>query len=273
MPLYMDVHKLDGATAEDVVVAHLKDLEVQDKYGVKYVTYWFNEAAGKVFCLSEAPNLYAAVAVHREAHGLIPDEIIEVEPGSVERFMGKVSETSAAKEPAKPATESAFRAVMFTDMVGSTALTQRLGDDGMLELLRIHDTIVRDALKAHNGHEVKHTGDGIMACFEFVSRVVKCSVVIQTALDLHNKENAYAQLRVRIGLSAGEPVEEHRDLYGATIQMAARICALAEPCGILVSNVIRELSIGKMVEFTDQGEAELRGFKEPVRLHEVKWQE
>ena len=273
MPLYMDVHKLDGATAEDVVVAHLKDLEVQDKYGVKYVTYWFNESTGKVFCLSDAPNLYAAVAVHREAHGLIPDEIIEVEPGAVERFMGKVSETSVAKEPANPTTESAFRTVMFTDMEGSTALTQRLGDDGMMERLHIHDTTVRDALKAYNGREVKHTGDGIMACFDSVSRAIGCSVAIQTALDSHNKENADAQLRVRIGLSAGEPVGEHRDLFGATVQMAARICGLAEPCGIQVSNVIRELSIGKKVEFTDRGEAELRGFKEPVRLHEVKWRE
>ena len=82
MPLFMDVHnKVDGLTAQAVADAHKKDLEVQDKHGVKYHSYWYNEAEGKVFCLSEAPNKEAAVAVHREAHGLVPDEIIEVKSG------------------------------------------------------------------------------------------------------------------------------------------------------------------------------------------------
>ena len=82
MPFYMDIHnKVDGLTAKAVADAHKKDLEVQDKHGVKYHKYWYNESEGKVFCLSEAPNKEAAIAVHREAHGLVPDEIIEVEAG------------------------------------------------------------------------------------------------------------------------------------------------------------------------------------------------
>ena len=82
MPLFMDVHKkVDGLTAEAVEGAHARDLEVQQKYGVKYLHYWFNEADGTVFCLSEAPDKEAAIAVHREAHGLMPDEIIEVKEG------------------------------------------------------------------------------------------------------------------------------------------------------------------------------------------------
>jgi hypothetical protein len=82
MPFFMDIHnKVDGLTAKAVADAHKKDLEVQDKHGVKYHKYWYNEAEGKVFCLSEAPNKEAAVAVHREAHGMEPDEIIEVKAG------------------------------------------------------------------------------------------------------------------------------------------------------------------------------------------------
>jgi hypothetical protein len=82
MPYFMDVHKkVDGLTAEAVAGAHAKDLEVQDKHGVKYLHYWFNEEDGTVFCLSEAPNKEAAIAVHREAHGLIPEEITEVTEG------------------------------------------------------------------------------------------------------------------------------------------------------------------------------------------------
>ena len=82
MPLFMDVHrKIDGLTAHDVAGAHKKDLEVQDKHHVKYLKYWFNEADGTVFCLSEAPDRESALAVHREAHGLMPDEVIEVKEG------------------------------------------------------------------------------------------------------------------------------------------------------------------------------------------------
>jgi hypothetical protein len=82
MPKYMDFHKaIKGLTAEAVAGAHQKDLEIQGRYGVKYLNYWFNEADGTVFCLSEAPNKEAAEAVHREGHGLVADEIYEVKEG------------------------------------------------------------------------------------------------------------------------------------------------------------------------------------------------
>ena len=82
MPLYMDIHKhVPGLTAEAVKGAHAKDVEIQKKYGVKYIKYWFDESAGKVFCLVEAPNKEAAAAVHRDGHGLVADEIIEVKEG------------------------------------------------------------------------------------------------------------------------------------------------------------------------------------------------
>lgn len=83
MPLYLDVHTLDGAvSAEDVADAHVKDVQEQDKYGVKYLRYWVDEQAGKIFCLVEAPNKEAAHTVHRNAHGLVADEIYEVQEGS-----------------------------------------------------------------------------------------------------------------------------------------------------------------------------------------------
>ncbi|MEO8288831.1 MAG: DUF4242 domain-containing protein [Chloroflexota bacterium] len=82
MPLYMDIHNLPGATAGAVAEAHFKDLQKQNKYGVSYLRYWVDEAEGKVFCLVEAPNAEAANTVHREAHGLVADEIFEVQEGS-----------------------------------------------------------------------------------------------------------------------------------------------------------------------------------------------
>ena len=83
MPLYMDVHQhVEGLTAEAVAGAHARDLEVQQKHGVNYRQYWFDESTGKVFCLVEAPSKEAAIAVHREAHGLVADEITEVKVGA-----------------------------------------------------------------------------------------------------------------------------------------------------------------------------------------------
>lgn len=82
MPLYMDIHeKVDGLTADAVKHAHAADLETQKKYGVEYMKYWFDEGSGKVFCLVKAPDKDAAAAVHREAHGLVADEIVEVQEG------------------------------------------------------------------------------------------------------------------------------------------------------------------------------------------------
>jgi hypothetical protein len=83
MPLYMDIHHhVEGLTADAVAHAHEADLKTQEKYGVKYLRYWFDDSSGKVFCLVEAPNKEAAIAVHREAHGLVADELIEVREGS-----------------------------------------------------------------------------------------------------------------------------------------------------------------------------------------------
>jgi hypothetical protein len=82
MPLYMDVHKMDGGvSASDVAKAHQADVETQDKYGVNYRNYWVDEKAGRIFCLVEAPDADTAHTVHREAHGLVADEIYQVEQG------------------------------------------------------------------------------------------------------------------------------------------------------------------------------------------------
>jgi len=83
MPLFMDHHRhVEGLTADAVADAHRKDMQIQDQYGVKYHRYWFNEETGEVWCLAEAPSKQAAVDVHREAHGLVADEITEVKEGS-----------------------------------------------------------------------------------------------------------------------------------------------------------------------------------------------
>ncbi len=169
---------------------------------------------------------------------------------------------SAAGEPAL-AMPSGFQTILFTDLEGSTALTQRLGDEGAQELLRGHNAAVRAALDEHGGHEVKHTGDGIMASFPSAVSAVTAALRMQRDL-------AGGEVRVRIGLNAGEPIAEDDDLFGLAVIKAARIGDRAEPGQVLVSNVVRELCEGKTFTFTSIGEVTLKGFEEPVALYEVR---
>ncbi len=135
MPLYMDIHTVEGATAQDIAKAHMADMEVQGQYDVEYLKYWFNHDCGKLFCLVEAPSAEAAHCVHREAHGFLAEKLIEVDPDLIEGFMGTavINEAGAAVEPDTGKRDPGVRAVMFTDMVGSTDLTSQLGDDGAME--------------------------------------------------------------------------------------------------------------------------------------------
>jgi len=274
----MDIHNLpEGTTPEDVAKAHAKDMEIQRKYGVEYHKYWVNEDGSKVFCLAHAPNAEAAECVHREAHGMMAEKIIEVEPDVAEVFMGgtETNSVGAVLLPGGGADDRdpGIRTILFTDVVNSTTLTQLLGDEAALALLGVHDTIVRDALSASGGREIKHTGDGIMASFVSTAGAVRCAIQIQRELDKHAQANPAHPLQVRVGAAAGEPVEQHNDLFGCTVQLAARLCAHAQPEQILVSNAIAELCMGKGFSFDDVGEVALKGFDSPVRAHAAAWRQ
>jgi class 3 adenylate cyclase/pimeloyl-ACP methyl ester carboxylesterase len=197
---------------------------------------------------------------------------------SVLRTMGEfVGIDVTALRQAEHAHERAgagFRVIMFTDIAGSTNATQRMGDDQAQEIIRVHNRVVRDALHVHGGHEVKHTGDGIMASFTSAVLALEAAISIQRMLAMHAGMNPeLPALDVRIGMNAGEPVAEGGDLFGTAVQLASRVCNSAEPGQILVPDVVRQLVAGKGFLFSDRGDADLRGFDEPVRLFEVRWRD
>ena len=267
MPLYLDRHEAPGTTAEEVAAAHERDLAMQGKHDVRYLTYWFEPTDGSVFCLAEGPSAKAVEDVHREAHGLMASSVIEVEPGPVQSFFGKLPE----HPPGHAYVASAVHAVLFTDICGSTEFTQTFGDVAGTALVREHDEVVRAGLAVHRGREVKHTGDGIMASFGSVSGAVQAATEIQQGFAARNLE-AETPLDVRIGISAGEPVtDDVNDLFGAAVQLAARLCDSCPPCGILTSVAVRELCIGKGLRFTDGGTLDLKGFPEAIHVYEVDW--
>ena len=128
MPIFLDRHDVVEFSAEEVAKLHVKDLEIQDQYGVKFLTYWYDAERRTTFCLVDAPDKEIADRVHAEAHGHVSNQMIAVDLSAVEAFLGRIQDPPTAKM--KPIDDSAFRAIMFTDMVGSTEMTAQLGDGG-----------------------------------------------------------------------------------------------------------------------------------------------
>lgn len=268
--MYMDRHDLPGITPEELADAHMRDVEAQERHGVRYHTYWFDPSNGSVFCLAEGPSKKAIETVHEEAHGQLASAILELDPTMpLNTLLG----TLPMHPPGTAYEAPAMRAIVFTDLSGSVAQTSELGDAGHLELLQVHNEIVRRALQAHGGREVKHTGDGIMAAFTSVAAAVGFAIEAQSAFREHNEGNA-VPLDVKIGISAGEPVtDDNDDLFGASVQLAARLCAVAPGGEIRVSLAVRELSAGKQFRFEDCGPVQLKGLPEPTAVYRVLWRD
>jgi class 3 adenylate cyclase len=267
VPFFMDRHEFSGMTATDAANMHVKDMALQDRFGVQLLTYWFDYDRQTAFCLAKAESGDALRALHSESHGAIPNQVIEVDRRAVERFMGGTVE----HQPGEPYVETAFRTIVFTDIEGSTSLTQQLGDTRAMALLRVHDDVVRDSVRRHGGSEVKHTGDGLMAAFPSVAGALESAVQIQRRFA--GEGEVGFPMRVRIGMSAGEPVTEHNDFFGAAVQLAARLVDRAKPGTVLVSSAIRDLALGKGFVFRKRGSLRPKGFAEPVQVFEVEWQE
>jgi class 3 adenylate cyclase len=202
----------------------------------------------------------------------------------------------------------------LTDLVGHTQMMSRLGDERGRAVLREHEAITREVLKAHAGTEIKTMGDGFMASFASVTKAVECAVALQRAFADRNTANptpgvrfqpdrgragdttpdftetprparpealagradhgrpeTVEPLNVRVGLNAGEPIEEDGDLFGATVIRASRIAARAEGGEILVADTVRGLCSGKGFRFADRGEFTAKGFEDPVHIYDVNW--
>ena len=191
----------------------------------------------------------------------------EQESVIISRFVGLEDEVASPTE-----SMAALRTVLFTDIVGHTEMMSRLGDERGREVLREHERITREVLKAHGGTEVKTMGDGFMASFGSVTKAVECAVALQREMG-NAKWEMGERIEVRCGLNAGEPIEEDGDLFGATVILASRIAGRAEGGEILVADTVRGLCSGKGFVFANRGEFTAKGFEEPVRVYEVTWRE
>jgi class 3 adenylate cyclase len=267
-------YQREGATSEDAYAMLEADLKIDVKELLPQVqapTIIVHARSDKIIPIDAGRELAAGIPNAR-FESVEGSHVIGLETSQPIRlaFLRQGIEAAA---PAVGAAPSGMVTVMFTDMEGSTRLTQRLGDAAAQELLRTHNDLVREALKSQGGSEIKHTGDGIMASFSTASKALDCAIAVQRAFASRNEEMPAEAIRVRVGLNAGEPVVEEHDLFGTAVQMAARVCAHAEPGQIVAANVVRELAAGKGFLFSDIGDVTLRGFEDPVRLYEVRWRE
>jgi class 3 adenylate cyclase/pimeloyl-ACP methyl ester carboxylesterase len=240
---------------------------------------------------------------------------------AIQEFLGlelqRAPSTTTEPNSADRLEASSLRTVLFTDLVGHTEMMSRLGDERGRDVLREHERITREVLKANGGTEVKTMGDGFMASFGSVTKAVECAIALQKAFAERGNPDVGARrpfsrddvavsdrgttaeqpldqghaspqtppstpnappstvepLSVRVGLNAGEPIEEDGDLFGATVILASRIAAEANGGEILVADTVRGLCSGKGFLFADRGEFVAKGFEEPVRIYEVSWGE
>src|SRR3989475_2479064 len=165
--------------------------------------------------------------------------------------------------------------VLFTDIVGSAALKTSQGDAAAQEIVRSHFELLREQVESHGGREVKTLGDGLMATFVSPRSALTSAIAMQRALaDGNRARPPEQQLQVRVGLNAGEAIREDGDIFGSTVDAAARICAKAAGGQILASETVRGIvGAAKDLQFRDRGRFRLKGFPERWRLLEVAWQE
>jgi len=244
------------------------------------------DAEAATAMLNEALGLYQDMGLPQRAEKVLAVKMQaqeKVAPGltpSPHRARGTLRSTieqilpsalAAAPGLARHSDQRGTVTILFTDIEGSTALAQRLGDKAYHALLAEHNRILREQVTRHGGHEVKSMGDGFMVAFASAARALSCAVDIQKAFAQHSK-TAEEAIRVRIGLNTGESIEEAGDYFGTAVTLAARIAARAQGGQILVSEVVRTVG-GSLagVEFREAGRKQLKGIKGRQRVFEVGW--
>jgi class 3 adenylate cyclase len=162
--------------------------------------------------------------------------------------------------------------IFFSDIRGFTEYTDQHGDAAAYRMLQMHNSVLVEKLALYRGHVVKTQGDSFMVSFESARTAVTCAIAIQREFDKLHSQQQGPTIQVGIGINLGEPVREGDDYFGGTVNLAARICGIAEPGQILVSETVRSV-VGKMegTSFVDHGLYEIKGFQASQRLFRVDW--
>ncbi len=241
MPIYMDSHIVPGVEAKHAAEAHKKDLEIQERFCCRNMTYWIDEDKGRVFCLIDAPNEQAVREMHDHAHGIVPHEIIPVNRKVVEAFLGRIDDPEPYVDPSDPTlkvfNDPAFRVIMAINIKDAGLLLRDLGKDQAKLLLALYNDVVKDQIAQHEGSEVEMKGEAFVVSFASVSQAVDCAIAVQKSLHV-----AAELIDLRMGLHAGLPVDESDSLFGKTVSLSNYLCTIGDGSRIILSSIVSELN-------------------------------
>jgi len=252
MPLYMDLHIVPGATAEDVAKAHREDLKAQENFDCNCITYWVDVDRGRAFCLIEAPDKAAIDKLHEKTLGVKPLEIVEVNRNAVKSFLGRVQDPTNIQSfddtiysDLKIFDDPAFRVVLVTQIMNNRLLRLTFGSKETLKLLSTYREIVKKQLKKHEGREIK--GERYLASFKSVFQAVQCALTIQEKLSKSAK-----QMNLRMSIHAGMPVTQNQVFFGDVVRLGKYFCSICEVNQIVISPIVRELYKKEYRKLTDK---------------------
>ena len=240
MPIYMDRHDVsETVTAEIVAQLHQQDLKIQDQFGCRGLTYWFDDKRKTAFCLIEAPAKKAIQKMHQFAHGEVPNKIIEVDPHIVESFLGRIEDPQKAKDKSlNIINDPAFRTVM---VIGLRSVAKKQTDPAKYKssFFNYSQEILK-LLQVYEGTIVKKTENYFLVSFKSVSKAVNAAIDIRSAFNDPRNQLINENIIFKIGLSAGAPVTEKKLFFEDTIKLAERMCKAIKG-EIIVSSEVKEL--------------------------------
>jgi len=241
MPIYMDRHDVaEGVTAEIVADLHQQDLKIQDDFNCKGLTYWFDDKRKNAFCLIEAPNLAAIKEMHAKAHGKVPNNIIEVDEAVVESFLGRIADPEKSqKTELNIINDPAFRTIMVVGLK-PISFKETSGKKIIPGITNQDKSTLLDTIYKFKGRAVKQQVGYFLISFDSVTNAVLCALEIQAVAQdfLHSK--FLNSVTLQIGLCAGVPVSKKEGIFEDTIQMAERLCDIAQD-QVMVTSEVRDL--------------------------------
>lgn len=245
MPLSMDYHLVEEIDIDAVKLVHMSDKSVQDKYGVKYLQFWVNQEAGTIFCLIEAPDKEACEAVHREAHGNIACQIVQVESGFYKLFMGESHQLDDGIVVGKDgALDKAYRYVLAIDILGITKAT---GSKDLSQLIPPEKPrkLIQRTIPTFDGREIKNSAfDEFLCVFTQADEAMECAIKLQEELikRKESREDDSWNITFKMGLGGGQPVTMSDQLFDESIKLARWLSLIAGNGEIVASNIARRLS-------------------------------
>ena len=244
MPLYMDIHYEGGVSLEETRKAHLADLAVQEKYGVTYHQYWFNEETGTVYCLMEGPDKESCAATHRESNGIATCQIVEVKGGLYDLFMGENQSVDHGLVPKENGElDTGYRYILTLDILAHTNNTSSISFN-QLKLPKIPKSKALKLIDEFEGNEIRKEGfDSIVAVFKTPENILQCAYTIKKEL-LKNQSTPGSGMRgisFNMGISAGQPFTEKKGFFEKAIQLSKRLCLISGDTEITTSRLFEEL--------------------------------